>query len=82
MPDDSEHKGLREATALSELDQVTALQVTGEDTFDALDKLVSADLFIRDGQMLHTLMLHPDEFPLADVYESARAAWREQQETE
>ena len=54
--------------ALSELEHVVCLRLGGEDAFDAMDVLCPADLYVRDGQILHTLLLTDDGLPLADVY--------------
>jgi len=54
--------------ALSFLDHVVCLRLGGEDAFDALDVLCPADLYIRDGQILHTLLLTEEGLPLADLY--------------
>jgi len=50
------------------MDHVTVLRVDGDDAFDAMDRLVAADLHVRDGEMLHSLVLRPDGVPAADVY--------------
>lgn len=61
-------RALRRTAALSELDHVAAVRVSGADAFAALDLLVPAELFVRDGQMLHTLLLRPTGEPAADLY--------------
>jgi aminomethyltransferase len=67
-PREAEHRAIRMAVALSEADHVAAVRVRGPAAFDALDRLVPARLHLRDGQMLHTLLLHPSGHPVADVY--------------
>lgn len=62
------NEALRKSAALSEMQHVSVIRVFGDDAFDALDELVAADLHVRDGEMLHSLMLHPDGAPAADVY--------------
>lgn len=64
----SEIDAVRGGASLCEMPHVSALRVSGGDAFDALDALVPADLFIRDGQMLHTLLLDSQGAPLADIY--------------
>jgi aminomethyltransferase len=59
---------VRCSVALSRMDHVVCLALRGGDVFDALDLLCPADLFVRDGQMLHTLLLREDASPLADLY--------------
>src|ERR1039457_5128999 len=58
---------IRHAVALSEIGHQTFLRVSGERAFDAVDKLCSANLYLRDGQMLLTLLLHDDVTPFADL---------------
>src|SRR3954469_17475948 len=50
------------------LDHVTAVRVTGSGAFAAIDRVCPRKLFMRDGQMLHTLLLHEDARPRADIY--------------
>lgn len=64
----SEIDAVRRSASLSDMPHISALRVRGEDAFDALDALVPADLFIRDGQMLHSLLLDPQGAPRADLY--------------
>lgn len=61
-------RALRERVAISRLDHVTCVRMSGERAFRVLDYLCSSDLFIEEGQMLHTLFLSSDGLPLADVY--------------
>lgn len=65
-------RALRESVALSERDHVAVIAAEGSGAFDALDRLVSGDLWIQTGRARHTLLLHEDGTPLADVYVSAR----------
>ncbi|MFH2006126.1 MAG: glycine cleavage T C-terminal barrel domain-containing protein [bacterium] len=64
---EQQHRSIRLATALSESDHV-ALRLVGDEAFDLLDALCPADLYVRDGQMMHTLLLDEQAHPLADVY--------------
>lgn len=65
-------RALRESVALSDKDHLGVIAVEGPGAFDALDRLVSGDLFVQTGRMRHTLLLREDGTPLADVYVCAR----------
>lgn len=64
----AEVRALREGVALSALPHVACLRVTGDAAHDVLDRVVPADLFVRDGQIRHTLLLREDGTPLVDLY--------------
>ena len=66
-PPDAGH-ALRNSVALSRLDDVRLVRLTGADTWDALDHLCAGDLYVRDGQLLHGLLLDDAAHPLADCY--------------
>src|SRR4051812_30520265 len=59
---------LRHSVGLSRLDHVHYLAVTGPRAYEAVDCLVSGLLRVRDGQLMHTLLLTDDARPFADVY--------------
>lgn len=59
---------VRYTTAWSEGNHIAAVRLGGPQAFEALDALCPADLFLRDGQVLHSLLLRPDATPLADLY--------------
>lgn len=61
-------EAIRSSVALSRLDHVRYVRVRGEDAFDLLDGAVPAQLRVRDGQLLHTLLLDDGARPVADVY--------------
>jgi aminomethyltransferase len=61
-------RAVRTAAALWAPADVACLRVQGPDAFDALDALCPADLYLRDGQMLHTLLLDDAARPLVDTY--------------
>jgi glycine cleavage system aminomethyltransferase T len=61
-------EAIRSSVALSRLDHVCLVHVRGEDAFDVLDRVVPAQLRVRDGQLLHTLLLDDDAHPVADLY--------------
>jgi len=65
---DAGYVAVRTTAALTAMDHVAALRVRGGDAFAAVDKVVSGKLLVRDGQMLHTLVLHESGHPLADLY--------------
>src|SRR5687767_12542776 len=65
---ETEVRALRASVALSAMDHVAAVRVRGGGAFEAVDHLVSGDLFVRDGRMLHTLMLDEGGRPIADLY--------------
>lgn len=60
-------RALRHGVAVSELDHVIAVRVSGTDAFDAMDRLCPRDLFLHDGQVFQTLFLHENGLPFADV---------------
>lgn len=64
----SQVEAIRGSVALSRLDHVRFVRVRGDDAFDMLDRAVPTQLRVRDGQLLHTLLLDDDARPLADVY--------------
>lgn len=59
---------IRTSAAFSILEHVTALRVSGSGAFAAIDRVCPRKLFLRDGQMMHTLLLREDARPLADLY--------------
>lgn len=61
-------RALRESAAVSLRDHVLAVRVDGDGSFDALDRLIAGDLYVRTGRMRHTLLLADDATPFADVY--------------
>ncbi len=67
MADAREIGALRYSVAIAEEPHVCCVRVSGPDAFDVADHLSPAELFVVDGQMRHTLLLHDDGRPLADV---------------
>ncbi|MEO7367008.1 MAG: glycine cleavage T C-terminal barrel domain-containing protein [Gemmatimonadaceae bacterium] len=59
---------IRHGVALSRLEHVRYLRVTGARAFEALDRVVSGPLRVRDGQLMHSLLLSDDARPFADIY--------------
>jgi len=58
---------IRESVAVSEAPHVSVLRVSGAAAFDALDRVVPRELYIRDGQILHTMLLKDDATLLSDL---------------
>ena len=58
---------VRTSVGLSTAEQVRKFKVAGPNAFGFLERLCSGDLFLRDGQMLQTLMLDPNAVPVADL---------------
>lgn len=65
---EAELVALRHSVAISRMPHVHCLRGVGSDAFDVLDRLCTSDLFVRDGQVLHTLLLQENAEPFADAY--------------
>src|SRR6185295_5618915 len=52
----------------SELPHVSRVRVGGPGAFDLVNRVTPLELYARDGQMLHTLLLESSAQVLADVY--------------
>ena len=65
---DREIAALRTAAGVTRLDHVRALRLRGPGAVDLLDALVTSRLFIRENQMLHTLMLDEQAGVFADLF--------------
>lgn len=61
-------RALREHVGISRSTHTLPVRVTGADTFTLLEQLCSSDLSVRDGRMLHTLILSPQGTPVADLF--------------
>jgi glycine cleavage system aminomethyltransferase T len=59
---------IRRSVAVREATQVSVLRVSGSAAFEALDRIVPRELFIRDGQILHSMLLRDDATICADVF--------------
>lgn len=66
LPD--EMAALRGSVAMSRLDHVSHLRLRGSDVYQAVDRFCTSALRLRDGQMLHTLLLDEEARCLADAY--------------
>ena len=65
---DDEIRTIRASVALSEFDHVSCLRVSGAGALATIDRVCPRELFLRDGQILHGLLLREDATPLVDVY--------------
>ena len=65
---DSELHAIRSSVGLSALDHVGCLRLSGQDMWDVLDRICAADLYLRDLQLRHTLLLDDAGRPIVDVY--------------
>lgn len=62
-------RAIREGVAITHADHFTTLRFSGGDgAWETLSWLTSGELFLRDGQVLHSLWLDERAHPLADVY--------------
>ena len=68
MPTEATAPCVRTSVGLSCLDHVRRFKVSGPNAFAFLERLCSSDLFLRDGQMLHTLMLDAQAVPQVDLF--------------
>ena len=60
--------GLRSSAGSSRADHVAVVRVDGPGAFDLLEHASTRRLYLREGQMRHTLLLHEDAGIFADVY--------------
>ncbi len=65
---DAEVDAIRRCVAVSDLSHVVVLRVGGAQAHDVLDRLVPCDLFLRRGEIRHTLVLRRDGTVAADLY--------------
>ena len=65
---EDEYRSVRHGAALSRMDHVGLVRVSGEDATEAVDAICSGDLWVRDGRMIQTLILGEQGQPVADVY--------------
>jgi glycine cleavage system aminomethyltransferase T len=59
---------VREATGLTRLSHLAVIRVDGPDAFALLDLTSPGPLFLREGQMRHTLLLDEAAAPIADLF--------------
>jgi glycine cleavage system aminomethyltransferase T len=65
---EDEMRAIRLATALSGGEGRSVIRLSGSGAHAAADTLCPRELFLRDGQMLHTLLLDGSGRPVADTY--------------
>jgi glycine cleavage system aminomethyltransferase T len=68
MSIEDEYRFVRHGAALSRMDHVGLVRLSGDDATEAVDAACSGDLWVRDGRMLQTLILDERGQPIADVY--------------
>lgn len=59
---------IRHGVAYSECHHVTAVRVSGPAAFEVVDAVCPRELYVQDGQMLHTLLLDDAAGLVADAY--------------
>ncbi len=59
---------VRSSAAMSRLHHVHTVRVRGEGAFHAIDRMFTRDLYLRDGQMIHGLLLDEEGRVFADCY--------------
>ena len=59
---------VRTAVTLADGAHLACVRVGGRHALDALDRISPRDLFVRPGQMVHTLLLDDTARPFADLY--------------
>jgi glycine cleavage system aminomethyltransferase T len=61
-------EALRRSAAITRAEHVAVVRMAGSGAFSVLNRICPRELFLRDGQILHTLLLREDARPLADLY--------------
>lgn len=59
---------IRTSVGVSRLDHVAIARLAGDGAWDAVDRIFTRDLHIRDGQLSHGLLLNRDGTIFADAY--------------
>lgn len=65
---EAELRGLRSSAGVSRAEHIAVVRVDGPDAFDLLEHASTRRLYLREGQMRHTLLLREDAGIFADVY--------------
>ena len=65
---ESGYHAIRNSAALAEEPELRCLKLTGDQAFEALDAVCPCAVFLRDGQMKHTLLLDGNGLAFADIY--------------
>jgi len=63
-----EVRALRTAAVVGVGDHLACVRVRGAGAHDLLDRVSPRELFVRSGQLLHTVLLDDAALPIADVY--------------
>ncbi|MGD0529451.1 MAG: hypothetical protein ABSE49_30215, partial [Polyangiaceae bacterium] len=61
-------RAVRSSAGASRADHLAVVRVEGPDAFDLLEHASTRRLYLREGQMRHTLLLHEDAGIFADAY--------------
>jgi glycine cleavage system T protein (aminomethyltransferase) len=59
---------IRHSVAVCRMDHMRSVRVRGANVYEALDGIVPADLYVRDGQILQSLLLDESGRTFADIY--------------
>jgi glycine cleavage system aminomethyltransferase T len=59
---------IRSSAAMSDCTHVAAVRISGPGAFEAVDRVCPREIYVQDGQALHTLLLDDAAHPVADVY--------------
>jgi aminomethyltransferase len=65
---DGAMRALRESAGLSHAEHIAVVRVDGPDAFEVVEYASTRRLYLREGQLRHTLLLDPDAGVFADVY--------------
>ena len=65
---DGAMRALRESAGLSRSEHIAVVRVEGPDAFEVVEYASTRRLYLREGQLRHTLLLDPDTGVFADVY--------------
>lgn len=63
-----EVRALRTSAALAPGDHLACVRVRGAGAHDLVDRVSPRELFVRSGQLVHTVLLDDAALPIADVY--------------
>lgn len=61
-------EAIRSSVALRPAGELVCLEFSGPLAFETVDRLCPIELYLRHGQMQHTLLLDDDALPVADLY--------------
>ena len=63
-----EYAAIRQSAAWTRSSHMVCCRICGEGAYDLLERVCPAELYLRDGQVLHTLFLDERASFLADIY--------------